>query len=266
MIHAAQPVPSVPWTEPASPDTAAAPDARPAADAGGLYLIDELLRDRGAILARIRRGVGLADLVRAMLVTIAASCAIFGAVLGLYRGGVQIAYAAIKVPMVVLLTAALCAPCLTAFNAALDRPFALRRDLALMLVSLAMGSLLLVAQAPLLLLCAVVGAGYHTSILVVFGCAAVAGLGSLVVFVRGVRAQAPRRAGSAALALVLVVAAVGAQMGWTLRPYLVRPRTPEVPFVRGIEGGLLDAVRTSVDSAQGQYHRSLAPLPGGDAR
>jgi len=118
-----------------------------------------------------------------------------------------------------------------------------------------------VAQAPLLLLGISIEASYHSMILITFGCAAVAGTGSLSLVARGVRAASPARVGSTVLALVLLLAAVGAQMGWTLRPYVVRPRTAEVPFVRDIEGNLLEAVMTSLSSARGLYHRDAAPLP-----
>ena len=159
--------------------TVTRPPAHAPAASGALGTIDTLLRDRAATLARIGRGEALADLVRTMLLTIAVSCAIFGAAVGMYRGGVQILYAAIKFPLVMLLTAAITAPCLTAFNAAVDRPYGLRRDVALVLLSLGFGSLLLVAQAPILLLAALVEVDYHKFILLTFGCAALAGLGSL---------------------------------------------------------------------------------------
>lgn len=234
------------------------PVAPAAAPAGALGTIDTLLRDRAATLARIERGEALADLVRTMLVTIAVSCAIFGAAVGMYRGGVQILYAAIKFPLVMLLAAAITAPCLTAFNAALDRPHALRRDVALVLLALGFGSLLLVAQAPILLLAALLDCAYHKFILLTFGCAALAGLGSLLVLGRGVRGQSGRHARSTALAVVAVLAVVGAQMAWTLRPYVVRPRTTEIPFVRQIEGSLLEAVMGSSRSARGIYVEDFA--------
>ena len=40
---------------------------------------------------------------------------------------------------------------------------------------------------------------------------------------------------------------VGSQMAWTLRPYLVRPRTVSAPFVRGVEG---TAAPVTVDVVQ----------------
>jgi hypothetical protein len=248
------------------PSAPSVPSAPPApAPAGALGTIDTLLRDRAATLARIERGESLADLVRTMMVTIAVSCAIFGAAVGMYRGGVQILYAAIKFPLVMLLTAAITAPCLTAFNAALDRPHALRRDVALVMLALGFGSLLLVAQAPILLLAALLDCAYHKFILLTFGCAAVAGLGSLAVLGRGVRGQSGRHAQITALALVAVLAVVGAQVAWTMRPYVVRPRTTEIPFVRQIEGSLIEAVMGSSRSARGIYQEDEWPAASGDS-
>ena len=258
---------------PAAPASGALSLRMPAAEAlanqlaetrplAGLQAIDELLRDRGAILERIRRDIDLAGLARALLVTIALASAIFGATLGTYRGGIQILYAAIKLPLLLLLTAAVCAPALTAFNAALDRPTSLRRDIALVLGALALGSLLLVAQAPVIFLAALAHASYHMTILLTFTCSAVAGLASLFFLARGMRVASHERATSAVLALVLVFSVIGAQMAWTLRPYLVRPRTPDVPFLRALEGNLLESVGESFDSARGIYHRDRAPLPG----
>jgi hypothetical protein len=245
------------------PDQSATPvaphDSRPRA---GLATIDQLLRDRDGILARIRDDIQLVSLARVMLIAIVVSSAIFGAAIGTYRGGVQILYAAIKFPLLMVLTAAICAPSLSAFNAALDRPTSLRRDLALVLVSLALGGLLLVAQAPLLLLASSLEFSYHTVILMTFACCALAGLGSLMTLGRGVRAIFEARHKSAVFALLCVFCVVGAQLAWTLRPYVVRPRTPEVPFVRNIEGSLVEAVGTSFDSARGIYVRDAAPLPG----
>ena len=66
-------------------------------------------------------------------------------------------------------------------------------------------------------------------------------------------ARAPGPGLLAGCAFVLVYAIVGAQSAWLLRPFVVRPRTEHVPFVRAIEGDLLDAVRTSARSASGDY-------------
>src|SRR5688572_23862739 len=126
-----------------------------------LESVDRLLRDRRAVLNSIESGRDLAGTARAMLITIAAGAAMFGGAAGAYRGGAQVAFAAIKMPLAVLLTAAICAPALTAINAALDRRADVRRDLALILTSLALGCLVLSAEAPLVLLAVTLGVGYH---------------------------------------------------------------------------------------------------------
>jgi hypothetical protein len=226
--------------------------------------VERLLRDRAALVADITAGVDLAGIARAMIATIAVGAALFGAAIGMYRGGLQIAYAAIKLPLVLVFTAAIAAPALTAFNHALDRPAALRRDLALALSALALGGLVLAALAPLVFVARAVDAGYHHTTLLVVGCCALAGCVSLAFLVRALRQQTPGWATTAAALLCAVATVVGAQLAWTLRPYLVRPRSPEIVFVRELDGSLLEAVTNTVDSARGRYHRDRAPMPGED--
>jgi hypothetical protein len=226
-----------------------------------LQAVDLLLRYSGAILARIRDGSDLAGLARTMILTIFTCGAVFGACLGAYRGGLQVVFAAVKLPLVVLLTAAICAPALTAINAGLCRTSSMRRDLALVLAALARGSLVLAALAPVILLAVSLQATYHVLVLLTVGCCGLGGLVGLALLVRGLAAES-RATGAACLALLCVFVMVGAQMSWTLRPYLVRPRTPAAPLVRGVESSFLESVATSLDSARGIYHREAAPLPG----
>lgn len=238
------------------------PCVEPAPPPASLGLVDQLLRNRAAILARIDRGHDLTALARTMIVTIAVSTALVGASIGSYRGGVQIAYAAIKVPLVLLLTAALCAPTLTALNLALGRPASLPRDLARFLAALGFGSLVLLAEAPLLLLARSIELDYHRTTLLLVGCFAVAGGASVSMLGAALLRTAARSAGAVLAAALAVFALVGGQMAWTLRPYLVRPRTPDAPFVRDLEGSLYESVLDTARSARGDYRRDAAPLPG----
>jgi len=61
--------------------------------------------------------------------------------------------------------------------------------------------------------------------------------------------------------LCIVFIAVGGQLAWALRPYLVRPRSPEIVFVRELEGSLFDAAIGAIRSASGIYYRDEAPVP-----
>jgi hypothetical protein len=217
--------------------------------------IDQLLRDRRGMAARVR-AASTGDVVaitRAMLATIVVCMAIVGAALGSYRGGVQIAYAALKLPIVIVGTAALSAPALTAIGAALGRPARLAHDLALVVVALAFGSLLLVACTPLLLLAHSLDVGYHATILLLVAMFAIAGVAALRVIGGAVSADAaaPGRV-SAVLALCVVFAIVGGQLSWALRPYLVRPASREdaIAFVHPLEGSLVDAISDTIHSTR----------------
>ncbi len=234
------------------------------APAPTLGLIDQLLRDRDAMLARIAAGKGLAAITRAMVATIAIAMAIVGAALGSYRGGIQIGYAAIKLPLVLLGTAALSAPALTAIGASLGRRARLSADLALVVTALAFGALMLAACTPLILLGRAIDLSYHRMILGTVGMFALAGIASLRMIIHALSVEHGPGRGSAIVGLCIVFALVGGQLSWALRPYLVRPRAEEVVFVREVEGSLFDAISGAVRSARGIYLRDRAPLPGED--
>jgi hypothetical protein len=227
-----------------------------------LATIDQLLRDRNALLARIRAGVELAPLMRAMVATLAVCCAIVGAALGSYRGGVQIAYGAIKLPLVLLGTAALSAPTLTAIGVALGRRARLSADLALVMSALAFGSLLLVAATPLFLLCRALEVPYHDMILIVVGVFATSGFVCLGVVSRSISAEGGTGRGAALLGLCTVFALVGGQLAWALRPYLVRPRATDIVFVRDVDGSLVDSIATTFDSARGIFAEPIRSREG----
>ncbi len=64
------------------------------------------------------------------------------------------------------------------------------------------------------------------------------------------------------IAFVTVFALVGAQTSWILRPFVVRPRTEHVPFVRALEGDFLDALRTSGPLRRAGRHRGALRCRG----
>lgn len=224
-----------------------------------LGVIDLLLRDRPAMLARIRSGADPKPILVAMIGTIAVAMAVVGAAIGSYRGGAQIAYAAVKLPLVLLGTAVLSAPTLTAIGAALGRRARFATDFALVMSALAFGALMLAACTPLILLGQAMGLDYHDMTLLMVVLFGIAGVGALSMVIRGVAAEQAPGGAAAIAALCCVFMLVGAQLAWALRPYLVRPRTEEVPFVRELEDSLFDSIVTTFDSARGIYVREEAP-------
>ncbi len=222
--------------------------------------IDLLLRDRDMMIAKIRGG-SVTDIIRTMTLTIAIAMAIVGAALGSFRGEVQIAYAAIKLPLVLLGTAALSAPALTAIGAALGRRAKLAHDLALVMSALAFGALVLAAFTPILMLGRALDVSYHKMIVMVVCMFGLAGIASLQMIVHALAIEKGPGWRSAVAGLCIVFVAIGGQLAWALRPYLVRPRSPEIVFVRDLEGSLFDAAIGAIRSAGGIYYRDSAPLP-----
>jgi hypothetical protein len=181
-------------------------------------------------------------------------------VVGSHRGGVQIAFAAAKLPLAVLFTLAIAVPAFYAIAHAHGREWSFRQTIALTLAAMARASLVLLAVSPLLWVAVDNGLGYHASAVVAALLYLVAGLAALGVLARGLGPGAGRVA--ATVLVVLVFFAVGGQTTWILRPYLVRPQTAEVPLVRNTEGSFADAVWTSSFSSLGVYRRRWIDKPG----
>lgn len=225
--------------------------------------IEYLLRDRAALYSAVERDDDSQTIMRGMLLTIFVGAAVFGAATGSYRGGIQTVYAALKFPLVLLATAAICAPALTTMEMALGNRGRWRRDLILVATAMATGALWLVTLAPLIVLADVFEVSYHRFILLLAACFAAAGTAALLMLGRGIRKLLGVASMGRSAMLVLVFAVVGMQMSWTFRPYVVRPRAQSVVFVRSLDGSLIESLMTSVRSAGGEYTRDQAPLPEG---
>lgn len=241
-------------------DTTFTARAMPSTPSPALSALDQLLRDRGEFLDALDEHASAAT-ARAMIFAILGGTGLFGAALGLFHGGVQIFAAAVKLPLVLLFTAALATPALHAAARVADGAADLRRDLVLVLASLALTSFVLAALAPVVLLAVLSHASYHAVVLTVVACCGVAGALGLAFFLGGLSRQLTRGLPAVTALALTVFVLVGSQLAWTLRPYVVRPRA-ELALLRPMEGSFLDSVATTFRSARGVYHRDHAPLPG----
>lgn len=199
----------------------------------------------------------LPAIVRTSLAAIVLGAALFGGTLGTFRGREQILFAALKVPLALLATLAISAPAFHALAASLGRPLPFRSVLSLCLAATARSSLVLLALTPALWLSIEWGTGYHASAVLASMAYGLAGFAALGLLLRGL-GDAPFR-GLTTAAFVAVFFAVGGQTSWILRPYLVRPRTEDVPFLRAREGSFADALYASTRSSFEIYDPELAP-------
>jgi hypothetical protein len=229
-------------------------------------LLDELLRSPAAVAERIKRGEDLRTLVIAALVALVGGAGAFGAVLATARGGIQVGYSALKLPLSILFSLCLCVPAFAAITRALGRGLELGAMVGLALSAAARAALVLLAFAPAVWFALDRGLGYHGAVLLSTGCYGVAGLSALRVMASGVGRDA--RGIGILLCCAAVLLPTGAQSAWMLRPFIGRPSQAEVPWLRHKESSFADAVYRSAFSSFGMYElsRSTGDLRELDAR
>lgn len=199
---------------------------------------------------------GMLSRVRMLLVISVVGAATFGAVVGSYRSALQSLYAGVKLPWVVLLTAAVTTAALIGFSAALARQQTPRALALLVIISWARACVVLASTMPLMMLAICMELEYHRAVMLLVGCCAVAGLAGVITLVRGLSAE-PKAMWRLLTGTLMVVAMAGTQLSWVMRPYLVRPRDAGVPFLRALDGSFGSAVNKSFDSARGRYESDL---------
>ena len=177
--------------------------------------------------------------------------ALFGLVVGSYRGGVQNLYAALKLPLLLLVPVVVGLPAVRALHAACDVEAPHARLALAAVVGMARTGVLAAACGPVLWLLYSIGIDYHLAILCMAGALALVGMPGLATVVRSLPAGGRHRGVASLLSLVLL-GSIGAQTGWLLRPFIARPRA-EVSFIRPIESDVFSSLSTAFASARGRY-------------
>jgi hypothetical protein len=208
-------------------------------------LMNRLLRAPSEVAADCREDRDLPKLAANAIAVIAAGALLFGAAAGSWRGGPQVAYAAVKLGIVTVGTLALCVPAFYAIAAVFGRPWSLRSAVSVMLVAGARFSLVLVAATPVVWLTINLGASYDAVKLLAALAYSLAGLSALGLLLRGLGSGPGRIATVVTFLGVFLV--IGGQTAWILRPYLGTPGREEVTFfTREREGGLAYQLLVSV--------------------
>jgi hypothetical protein len=216
-------------------------------------ILDDLLRDPARIASRCEQQEGLRELTLTALGALVLGSAAFGAVVGSFRGGLQIAFSATKLPLALLAALVVCVPAFHAVTLGFGGRSRFPAVAALTLCASARAALVLMALAPVLWLAVDRGLGYHASILLASVMYLTSGLAALGIVVRGL--GGPLRGLAAGAACAALFLGVLGQTAWMLRPFFGRPAQQSVPFVRAREGTFADALATSRRSATGHYDR-----------
>jgi hypothetical protein len=210
-----------------------------------IAMMNRLLRSPSEVAKDCREDRDLASIAASALVAIVAGALLFGAAVGSWRGGPQIAFAAMKLPLVTVGTLVLCVPAFYAIAAVFGRPWSVRAAVSIMLVAGARFSLVLLAATPVVWLSVSLGASYDAVKLLAALAYALAGLAALGLILRGLGPGPGRLA--TVVTFIGVFLLVGGQSAWILRPYIGTPGRDEITlFTQEHEGGLAYQLCVSV--------------------
>ena len=121
------------------------------ANASGLLVIERILRDRQGIWQQVVEDRSLTRLTSQMLLSSVVALACYGAVLGSFHSVLMALTSAVKLPLLFLVTLAICLPTLYLFNLVFGARLSIRQSLALVMVALTVTAMLALAFAPIAL-------------------------------------------------------------------------------------------------------------------
>jgi hypothetical protein len=121
------------------------------ANASGLLVIERILRDRQGIWQQVVEDRSLSRLTGQMLLSSVIALACYGAVLGSFHSVLMALTSAVKLPLLFLVTLAICLPTLYLFNLVFGARLSVRQSLALVMVALTVTAMLALAFAPIAL-------------------------------------------------------------------------------------------------------------------
>jgi len=197
-----------------------------------LAIIETILRNRHQFFAEIREGVDLGQKMRAMLISVIAFFALYGAVMGSTHSLWQALSSAVKLPLLFLATLVVCSPTLYFFNLIFGSNQSLTQNFTLILTAITVTAVLLLSFTPISLFFLLTTSHYQFFKLLNVGVFTIAGIVGVVFLSQGMRiVSASGKEGARARRnivrlWILVYAFVGSQMAWTLRPFIGAPSMP----------------------------------------
>lgn len=236
-------------------DIAALPGDYPQSAERHPLVIERFLRDRDSVWRQIEQEHQLNTLIRQMLASSTVSLACYGAVIGFGHSVTQALSSAVKLPVLFLLTMAICLPTLYLFNLLCGGRLSARQALALVLAAITVTSSLGLAFAPITLFFMISAWNYNFFILLNVAILTLTGAIGLHFLVNGMRnlnrmAQSEAKTTAAKsrpidmrllYGWLVLYGFVGTQLGWTLRPIFGSPDQPFALF-RTLEGNFYTAV------------------------
>jgi hypothetical protein len=214
-------------------------------------LCARLLREPRRVVEEGDDPSSFAAIVPRLLGVTAVGLGVLGAVVGAQSGALQLVFAAVKTPMLVLLPTLVALPAVRALWRCSDVDVTYRRLALAALAGTARSAVLAAGLAPIYWFVVSLGAPYHAHVLLFSATILAVGLPGLWTLGAAIPPGGRRRL-LAAAGSVMVVGVLLAQTGWVLRPFVARPQG-EVAFLRAIEEDVFTSLAATVASAAGVY-------------
>jgi len=222
-------------------------------------VVETILRDRRQFFEEIREGIGVQEKTRSMVVSTAAFLAVYGAVLGSTHSLLQALSSAAKLPLLFLITLAICVPALYVLSVLFGASQRLTQSIALVLSAITVTAVLLLSFAPITFFFMLTTSGYQFFKLLNVLFFVIAGSLGMVFLSQGVQivSTSDKQEGAKMRRLLLYVwivlyAFVGSQMAWTLRPFIGFPDA-RFELVRELGGNFYSNILISMGEVLGFF-------------
>jgi hypothetical protein len=220
-------------------------------------VVETILRDRHQFFEEIREGIGVQQKTRSMVVSTAAFLAVYGAVLGSTHSLIQALSSAAKLPILFLITLAICVPALYVLSVLFGASQRLTQSIALVLSAITVTAVLLLSFAPITFFFMLTTSGYQFFKLLNVLFFVIAGSLGMVFLSQGMQvvSTSDKQEGVKMRRLLLYVwivlyAFVGSQMAWTLRPFIGYPDA-KFELVRELGGNFYSNILISLGEVLG---------------
>lgn len=219
------------------------------------YFLDYILRAQTALFEQIHRQQQLPRIIASMSILCAILSAIYGLTMGMDHSLFQSVAAAVKLPLLFVLTAIICIPSLYTFNVLLGQRFKFLQTVTLMVMTLGTTSILLASLAPIAFFFSLTTPQYSFLLLLHVSIFGLCGLYGVQYLYRGCSYLAFRMEQPLNTLLlriwIVIYALVGMQLGWRLRPFVGSDGSPFQIFRTEQGGNFYIAVWNALSSLLG---------------
>jgi len=216
----------------------------------------KIISDHKGFLDEITQEKGIKEKIKSLLVSTFAFLAIYGILMGASRSLLQALLSAIKLPILFLLTLAICFPTLYIFNTIFGSRQKVGQYFVLLLSCISVAGLLLIAFAPITLFFLLTTDHYQFYKLLNVAILAIAGFFGVRYLYQGMSvvgqtAKADDKKLQRILILWIVLYAfVGSQLAWTIRPFFGSPGMG-VEIIRDLHGNFYTDIVRAVSEILG---------------